>query len=270
MILMTWWQAIILGALQGLTEFLPVSSSGHLVLAQHVLGLDLTQDVTFEVFLHAGTALSIVTVYRHRLSGIIGDMIRTLTNPTKAYPNSHNVRIAWQVVCASIPAGLAYVFLDTELEWTYEHPWFSCTMLIATGLLLGSTFWVPAQSGEVTLWKSLWIGAAQAVSLLPGMSRSGATISTGLLAGIQPDSAADFSFIMVLPLIFGATLIKGWQVLDSPEAVTWLPLLIGMLTAYGTGIFAIHMVLGFVRRGRLHTFAFYCVALGGLGLFLLR
>ena len=270
MILMTWWQAVILGILQGLTEFLPVSSSGHLVLAQHVLGLELTSDVTFEVFLHAGTALSIVTVYRCRLGRIIADMVHTLMNPARAYQNNPNVRIAWQVVFASVPAGLAYVFLDTELEWTYEHPWFACTMLIATGLLLGSTFWAPTQGGMVTLWKSIWIGAAQALSLLPGMSRSGATISTGLLAGIQPDSAADFSFIMVLPVILGATLVKGWQVLESPEVVLWLPLLIGTFFAYGTGIFAIHMVLGFVRRGQLHTFAFYCVALGGLGLFLLR
>ncbi len=266
---MTWWQAAILGLLQGLTEFLPVSSSGHLVLAQYVLGLELTPDVSFEVFLHAGTALSIITVYRKRLKIIVDDTIRTLIHPRQAYQTNPNVRIAWQVICASIPAGLAYVFLDTQLEWTYARPWFACMMLILTGGLLGSTRLARPQGGEMTLWKSILIGAAQAVSLLPGMSRSGATISTGLLSGIKPEEAADFSFIMVLPAILGATLVKGVELMQSPETVHWFPVLLGTAIAFVTGIFAIHIVLGFVRRGRLHIFAFYCVGAGVLGLLFL-
>jgi len=268
---MTWWQSIILGLLQGLTEFLPVSSSGHLVLAQHILGLQLTADVTFEVFLHAGTAFSIITVYRQRLRTIVTDTLYSLTRSRSgnAYQTNPNVRIAWQIVCASVPAGLAYIFLEIQLEWTYARPWFACIMLIVTGGLLGSTWLVRIREREVNLWKSILIGVAQAVSLLPGMSRSGATISTGLLSGVRPEAAADFSFIMVLPVIFGATLIKGLALIQSPEAVDWLPVLLGTLVAYGTGIFAIHVVLGFVRRGRLHTFALYCVGVGVLGLIFL-
>lgn len=266
---MALWQAAILGLLQGLTEFLPVSSSGHLVLAQHVLGLHLTPDVTFEVFLHAGTAFSIITVYRHRLGGILMDSIRSLTSAKMAYETNPNVRILWQVVCASIPAGLAYVFLETQLEWTYARPWVACIMLIVTGIILGSTFLVHAQEGAVTLSRSILIGIAQAVSLLPGMSRSGVTISTGLLSGVKPEAAADFSFMMVLPVILGATLVKGLELFQFPETVDWIPVLLGTAIAYVTGIFAIHVVLGFVRRGRLHTFAFYCVGIGVLGLLIL-
>ncbi len=266
---MTWWQAAILGLLQGLTEFLPVSSSGHLVLAQHVLGLQLTPDVTFEVFLHAGTAFSIITVYRKRLGAIVTGGIRSLVHPVRAYQASPDVRIAWQVVLASVPAGLAYVFLEAQLEWTYARPWFACMMLIVTGALLASILLTRVQDGTVTLPKSILIGIAQAAALLPGMSRSGATISTGLLSGIKPDDAADFSFIMVLPVILGATLIKGLELVESGETVDWIPVLLGTVIAYGTGIFAIHVVLGFVRRGRLHTFAFYCVGIGVLGLFFL-
>lgn len=266
---MTWWQAVILGLLQGLTEFLPVSSSGHLVLAQHALGIQLTPDVTFEVLLHAGTALSIMTVYRHRLLTMVTDTVRTLLHPQEAYRTNTNVRTAWLVIFASIPAGMAYVFLDLQLEWTYARPWFACMMLIVTGVLLGFTMLARSQSAPVTLWKSLYVGVAQAVSLLPGMSRSGATISTGLLFGIKPETAADFSFVLVLPAILGATLIKGISLMQSPEAVDWLPMLLGTVIAYGAGIFAIRVVLGFVRRGRLHTFAFYCVGVGVLGLILL-
>ena len=267
---MTWWQAAILGLLQGLTEFLPVSSSGHLVLAQHLLGLQLTPDVTFEVFLHAGTALSIITVYRKRLWAIITNGIRNLVHPLRAYRTNPDTRIAWQVVLASIPAGLAYVFLEEQLEWTYARPWFACVMLLLTGTLLGSTLLVRShETGKITLCESILIGIAQAVALLPGMSRSGATISTGLLSGVRPEAAADFSFIMVLPVILGATLIKGLELFQSPETVDWIPVLLGTSIAYGTGIFAIHVVLGFVRRGRLHTFAFYCVGVGVLGLLFL-
>lgn len=266
---MAWWQAVILGLLQGLTEFLPVSSSGHLVLAQHVLGLQLTPDVTFEVFLHAGTAFSIVTVYRNQLGTIVKDVIRTLVNPRKGYQTNPNARTAWQVVCASIPAGLAYMFLEAQLEWTYAHPWFACMMLIITGGFLWSTLLVRTPGGEITLWKSILMGTAQAVSLFPGMSRSGATISTGLLSGIKPEAAADFSFMMILPVILGATLVKGLELLQSPETVSWLPVLLSTAIAFVTGIFAIHIVLGFVRSGRLHIFAFYCVGVGVLGLFFL-
>lgn len=266
---MTWWQAAILGLLQGLTEFLPVSSSGHLVLAQHVLGLQLTPDVTFEVFLHAGTALSIITVYRNRLGAIVREMVRTLMHPRKAYQTNPDARIAWQVICASIPAGLAYMFLDVQLEWTYARPWFACVMLVLTGVFLSCTLLARTQGGEVTLRKSVLMGIAQAVSLLPGMSRSGATISTGLLSGVKPEAAANFSFIMVLPAIAGATLVKGLGLIQSPETVNWLPVLLGTTIAFATGIFAIHVVLGFVRRGRLHIFAVYCVGVGVLGLFFL-
>jgi len=179
------------------------------------------------------------------------------------------VKTVWRIVLASVPAGLAYVFLEAQLEWSYAHPWFACIMLIITGILLTMTLLARAPIGDLTMMKSAVIGLAQAMSLLPGMSRSGATISTGLLCGVKPEDAADFSFIMVLPAIFGASFVKALELFQSSDPITWLPILLGTSIAYGIGIFAIKIVLRFVRRGRLHIFAGYCVGLGILGLLFL-
>ena len=262
---MTWWQAVILGLVQGLTEFLPVSSSGHLVLGQHVLGIELTEDVAFEVMLHLGTALSIVTVYRHRIKAIVSSMVSSLPSPIRAYQAHGEARFGWQIVLATIPVGLAYVFFGSTFERTFAYPTLACAMLVVTGGLLWLTKLAPSGQRTTTWASALLTGLAQTAALLPGMSRSGATICTGLYLRIDSKSAADFSFLMVLPPILGAALLKGMELAERADAIDWIPILLGAVVAYISGIWAIRMVLQFVRKGRLHYFAYYCVGAGLIG-----
>lgn len=263
---MSLWHAVLLGLLQGLTEFLPVSSSGHLVLAQYALGLDLSSGATFEVMLHLGTALSIVTVYRHRVVEIVGGMLRGVGNPRAAYTESDSVRMGCHILVAMLPLALAYILFGEALESLFAHPSVASLMLVVTGVLLWLTLLAPRANGQSNIRNALLIGVAQAAALTPGISRSGATICTGLYLRMRPDIAADFSFLMVLPAIAGAALLKGMTLFESSSAVAPWPILVGTAVAYVAGVLAIRAVLHVVRRGRLHYFAYYCVAVGLLGL----
>lgn len=266
---MNWWQAAILGLVQGLTEFLPVSSSGHLVLGQHVLGISLTEDVAFEVMLHFGTALSIITVYRSRIRAILGETLRSLPAPRQAYRTQSEARLGWQITLATVPVGLAYVFFSDVFEQAFMYPWLACAMLVVTGLMLWLTLLAPRGQRATTGMSSLLTGLAQTAALLPGISRSGATICTGLYLRVDPETAADFSFLMVLPPILGAALLKLIDMTGDAASIDWVPILVGTIVAYLSGILAIRVVLNFVRRGRLHYFAYYCVGVGALGWILL-
>ena len=266
---MTWWQAVILGLVQGLTEFLPVSSSGHLVLGQHILGITLTQDVAFEVMLHLGTAGSIITVYHARIGTLSGQMIRSLARPHVAYRTHSEVRLGWQIILSCVPVGLAYVLLGDTLEAAFMNPRLACAMLLITGGLLWLTRLAPAGRRATSVWTALLTGLAQTAALLPGISRSGATICTGLYLQVDPRAAADFSFLMVLPPIVGAALVKVADMTAQSAAIDWIPVVVGTVIAYASGVLAIRVVLNFVRRGRLHYFAYYCFGVGLLGWILL-
>lgn len=266
---MTWWQAAILGLVQGLTEFLPVSSSGHLVLGQHVLGIGMTQDVAFEVMLHLGTALSIITVYRARITTLMGQIMRSLPSLRQAYRTRAEMRLGWQIVLSSVPVGLAYILFGDIFEAAFMYPRLACAMLIVTGGLLWLTLLAPKGRRATTWGTALLTGLAQTAALLPGISRSGATICTGLYLKVDPETAADFSFLMVLPPILGAALLKMVDLTAHAAVIDWMPILVGTVVAYGSGVLAIRVVLNFVRRGRLHCFAYYCVGAGVLGWILL-
>ena len=266
---MNWWQAAILGLVQGLTEFLPVSSSGHLVLGQHVLGIGLTEDVAFEVMLHFGTALSIITVYRSRIWAILKETFRSLPAPGQAYRTQSEARVGWQIALATVPVGLAYVFFSDVFEQAFIYPWLACAMLMVTGIMLWLTLLAPKGQHATTGVSALLTGLAQTAALLPGISRSGATICAGLYLRVDPETAADFSFLMVLPPILGAALLKLLDMAGNAAAIDWLPILVGTVVAYLSGILAIRVVLSFVRRGRLHYFAYYCIGVGTIGWILL-
>ena len=267
---MTWWQAILLGLLQGVTEFLPVSSSGHLVLAQYVLGIELTEDVAFEVMLHFGTALSIITVYRNRIVALIGGMLRSLPRPLTTYRTQSEVRIGWHILIATIPVAVAYILMGDTLESAFTSPRLACLMLIVTGILLWLTLLAPQGRRKHSAPTALITGVAQMMALLPGISRSGSTICTGMYLKVDPETATDFSFLMVLPPILGAALLKTIDLVQATAPIDdWVPILLGTVVAYGSGVVAIMIVLNVVRRGRLHYFAYYCAAVGVLGLILL-
>ena len=268
---MNWWEAAILGLIQGLTEFLPISSSGHLVLGKYLLGLNTegASDVTFEVFVHLGTAFSIITVYRKRLIKLVTESLQSIFLPHKwatSYKENESFRTALFILITLIPTGVAYIFLKDFLEEKFQDPVFACSMLLVTGVLLLLTLLRKNPDGEITPIKALLIGIAQSFAMLPGISRSGSTICAALYQNVKPEKAADFSFLMLLPVVIGASLIQSLDLLDAGFTLSAGPLLIGTLIAYGSGIIAIKVVLDFVRRGNLQYFAYYCFAIGTLGI----
>ena len=271
---MTWWEAAILGLIQGLTEFLPISSSGHLVLGKYLLGLNdaAAQNVSFEVFVHLGTAFSILTVYRERILELIEGVWEAALDPGnlgKHFKNNDSFRTAMLILLTLIPTGLAYIFLKDFLEAKFNDPRFVCGMLLVTGTLLLLTMLRKNPNGPLTSLKALVIGIAQAAAMMPGISRSGSTICAALYQNVTPQKAADFSFLMLLPVVLGAALLQGIDMFNEGISIGWLPLFIGTFVAYISGIVAIKVVLDFVRRGNLSYFAYYCFIAGALGLWLI-
>ncbi len=268
---MTWWEALLLGLVQGLTEFLPVSSSGHLVLGQYLLGLE-ADDVTFEVFVHFGTVLSIVTVYWSRILELARHTWTGISEPSRMtlhYRGNEDFRFVVFILITMIPTGLIYILFEEQLESAFGDPRQTLMMLLVTGLLLLLTKIRSNPEGPLTPLKSILIGIAQGAALIPGISRSGATICTALYQNVTPEKAANFSFLMSLPVIVGATAIKTVELFEVGIGAQLVPILLAMAIAYASGIVAIKIVLDFVRRGNLQYFAYYCFAVGILGLFLI-
>lgn len=270
---MNWWEAVILGVIQGLTEFLPISSSGHLVLGQHLLGIDAGgDDVVFEVFVHFGTVLSIMTVYRRPVAKMVVSVINGLKRPlafAEHYRDDESFRTAMLIVVTMVPTGVVYVLFRESLEAAFGSPLLVCFMLIVTGVLLLLTVLRKNPSGDLNGAKAFLVGVAQSAAMIPGISRSGATICTALYQNVEPERAANFSFLMLLPVVLGATLFKSLDVATADVGISWLPVIIGTVAAYSSGVAAIKMLLGVIRRGRLQYFAYYCFLVGIAGIILL-
>jgi undecaprenyl-diphosphatase len=275
---MSWWEAAILGLVQGFTEFLPISSSGHLVLGKHVLGIENEPGVgiLFEVLVHFGTAMSIVVVYRRELIELIAGFFSAVIRPKQyaiSWREDENFRVSGFILLTMIPTGIMYVFFKDRLEALFSDPWTTSMMLIVTGILLLLTQLRKNPDGQLGPMKSLLIGLAQAFAMIPGISRSGSTICTAIYLNVEPRRAADFSFLMLLPIVFGATILKTGEFLAASASGAFSnavgPLVLGTIVSFVTGILAIKIVLGFVRKGRLYYFAFYCFVVGGIGLILL-
>ena len=293
---MTWWEAIILGLVQGLAEFLPISSSGHLVLGEHLLGLNrgAANDITFEVFVHFGTTLSILTVYWKRIVRILRDGLGALTKPsawaeavrpgkierargddlTYDAPEASggpvpSLRLILYILLTMIPTGIAFVLFQEPLEAAFSDPKLVCAALLVTGTLLLLTRLRPDPNGVLSPLKALLIGVAQAAALIPGISRSGSTICTAIYQNVDRKEAADFSFLMLLPVVLGATALKVKDMMETGMTMDVLPLVLGTVVAFASGIVAIKAVVILVQRRSLQYFAFYCYAVGILGLILL-
>ena len=268
---MTWLEALILGLVQGITEFLPVSSSGHLVLGSYLLGLDPGEDVVFEVFVHFGTTLSIIVVYRGQIAKLISETFRSLLDPAhlvEHYRERSSFRTAMLILLTMIPTGLAYLLFKDPIQAAFTSPRLASGMLLVTGAMLFLTVLKKNTTGDVGPFRALVVGAAQAIALVPGISRSGSTICAAIYLDVEPEKAADFSFLMLLPVVIGATILKTGELM-SAASVGWLPVLVGALVAFASGIVAIRLVLDLVKRGRLQYFAYYCFIAGTLGLILI-
>lgn len=249
--------AIILGIIQGLTEFLPVSSSGHIEIGQAILGTESLKEneQLLSVVLHAATALSTIWVFRKDIGEILLGLLQSKWN--------EQWQFAVKVVISMIPAAFIGFFYDDALEALFEGQLkLVGAMLFITGGLLFLADRAKNTNKDVSFWNAVIIGLSQAVAILPGISRSGATISTSVLLGVDREKAARFSFLMVVPLILGKMakdILDGKFQLSEELA---LPLLAGFIAAFFTGLFACVWMISLVKQSKLSWFAIYCFIVG--------
>jgi undecaprenyl-diphosphatase len=256
--------AIALGILQGLTEFLPVSSSGHLALVQHFARID-SPGVTFEVLVHFGTALAVIVFFRRRIGSILGAILRLASG--RAHDRDE-ARLGLHLLVGTIPAGVVGVLLGSRVEEAFGSPRLVSVSLLATGALLWLTRWLaPGARPRAGFRDAVFIGLAQAVAILPGMSRSGWTVSAGLGLGIKREAAAEFAFLLSVPVILGATAVSLGEAVRS-GAPPGAPAIAGTAAAFLSAIPAIRLLLRAVMAGRLYRFSYYCWFAGVVGLVL--
>ena len=257
---MNLWQGILLGLVQGLTEFLPVSSDGHLAVIGQVAGVR-TPGVFVEVALHVATLGSILVVYGGRFFRLVHGVVRRQPD---------DVRYAGLLIIGMIPAVILGVLFEDLVGKAFDSLWAAGIGFLVTGGALVTTrrraVAVAASTDRPSPGAAAIIGVAQALALLPGISRSGMTISSGLWSGMGATAAADFSFLMAIPLIGGAGLWEARHISGGMADVGVVPLLVGCLVAFASGVFAIRFLIAMLQRGRFHAFAPYCFAIGALTL----
>lgn len=260
--------AVVLGVVQGLTEFLPVSSSGHLALAEAFLEVP-GGGVAFAVLLHAGTLLAIGIVFRDGVFRLVRGGLRLplhLHRPPRGWPEE--VQLAAKVVLATIPGAFVGLFLEDRIEAAFASPRVVGGLLWVTAALLFSTRRSGTGQRDISWRDAIMVGLAQSVAILPGISRSGSTIATALLLGVSRPKAAEFSFLAALPLILGSLVLELPELLETGREGGFAPLAIGFATSFLVGWAALLWLVKLVRRGALHWFAFYCIAAGAVAIFL--
>jgi undecaprenyl-diphosphatase len=264
---LTDWQAFVLGVVQGLTELLPISSSGHLILVPwlfdwHYLEENKDFNKTFDVALHLGTLVAVVVYFWADIGRLVAAWFRSVG---RRVIETADEKIAWLVFVASIPAALAGALGEKLIEDHLGAPWQIAINLAVFGVIL----WIADRSAQTRrledlgLWMALGVGAAQALSLMPGVSRSGITITAGRFLKLDRDSAARLSFFLLIPIVFGAVLYKGLTDVvfgDLPSGSAG-PFVVGTIAAAGAGLIAIELLLGYVRRHNYSIFVVYRLCL---------
>ena len=264
---MTFLEAIFLGILQGLTEFLPISSSGHLVLAQTFLGLK-EPLVFFDVMLHVGTLAAVLVVYREAIAKLaIGGVSALIApqlwrEPRAAFNASTELKFISLILLGSIPTGVIAVLFKDQLESFFAEVRLVSIMLILTGVILQLPRLRKADdpTGTLKAWHAPLIGIAQGCAIIPGISRSGTTISLAMFLGIPAKTAAEYSFLLSIPAILGAVVLKIRDVGDT--AIPFHIVGAGMLAAFIVGYIALRLLLTLLNRGKFSLFSYYCIALG--------
>ena len=245
---MDFLDALILGILQGITEFLPVSSSGHLVLGQKLLGINVPGNA-FEVILHIGTLMSILVVFWpdiHRLFSEIKD--------------AHVRKYIFTLVLGTIPAIIVGLSLKGQIALMFDNAHSVALALIVTGIILIFSKWFSNKKSNLTLVKGFVIGLAQALAIIPGISRSGATICTGLMMGLSAEEAARFSFLLAIPAIAGAGILTAMDI--DKISLGMDVIAVGLLSSFLVGWAALKWLLNLLKTGKFHWFGVYCLLLG--------
>ena len=246
---MTFIEGIILGIIQGLTEFLPISSSGHLVLVQEILGLELPGN-DFEILLHLGTLCSILVVFFKDIKNIF------LTVSSK-----ETQRFILMIIIGTLPALVIGLGLKDLIAELFDNLLVVGFALIFTGLTLISSFYFNRQKNEYSIARSFLIGIAQAVAIIPGISRSGMTISCALLLGLDSKQAAKFSFLLAIPVIGGAGILMVTDI-ETASSIDFSTLMGGLFSSFFIGVVALKWLLAWLEDGKFHYFGIYCLLIG--------
>lgn len=248
-------QALLLGLVQGLTEFFPVSSSGHLVLAETLLGVN-PPGLGFEVLVHLATLAAVLVLYRGRLFALAGGALRGEVD---------SIRYIGMLALASVPAAIAGLTLAALVAHTFDLPVLAAVNLLVTGCVVYAIRWLVlrAERPDPGWVGAVAVGVMQAVALLPGISRSGMTVAAALGARTRPDRAAEFSFLLSVPAILGASALQLPDLARSGLEAGPMELAVAALAAFLAGLLAISLFVRWLRGGRFHLFAYYCWAVGG-------
>lgn len=257
---MDWIQALILGIVQGLTEYLPVSSSGHLTILSNFFGIDGADNLEFTVAVHVATVLSTLVILWKEIDWILKGLFKFQMNEETKY--------ALNIVVSMIPVGVVGLFFKDKVEEAFGAGLLivGVMLLVTSVLLIFSYYAKPRVKEHISLWDAFVIGVAQACAVLPGLSRSGSTIATGLMLGDKKEKLAQFSFLMVIPPILGEALLDVLKALKGEEVVSagigLFPLAIGFVAAFLSGCFACKLMINLVKKGKLVYFGVYCAIIG--------
>lgn len=256
---MSWIEALILGLIQGLTEYLPVSSSGHLTIGATLFGINAEDNLTFTIMVHVATVLSTLVVLWKEIDWIFRGLFKfEMNEETKYFIN---------IVVSMIPVGIVGVFFKDEVEKIFGSGLLivGCMLLVTAMLLTFSYYAKPRQKDRISLRDAFIIGLSQAVAVLPGLSRSGTTIATGLMLGNKKSAMAQFSFLMVIPPILGEALLDAMKAMkgeDVSGSIDTLPLIVGFVAAFVSGCLACKWMINIVKKGKLVYFGIYCALAG--------
>lgn len=258
---MDWIQALILGLVQGLTEYLPVSSSGHLAIGSYLFGLEGEENLAFTVAVHVATVLSTLVILWKEIDWIFRGLFKCEMNDETRY--------VINIIISMIPVGIVGVFFKDTVEEIFGSGLVivGCMLLVTAALLTFSYFAKPRQKSTIGWRDALIIGIAQACAVMPGLSRSGSTIATGLLLGNKKETLAQFSFLMVIPPILGEALLDVIKAVKGEEAfggIDVLPLTVGFLAAFVSGCLACKWMINIVKKGKLVWFGVYCAIAGAV------
>lgn len=262
---MEWFEALILGLLQGLTEYLPVSSSGHLAIGSALFGIEGEENLAFTIVVHVATVFSTLVILWKEIDWIFKGLFKFQMNDETRY--------IINIIISMIPIGIVGVFFKDEVEAIFGSGLLvvGCCLLLTAVLLTFSYYYKPRQKAEISKKDAFIIGLAQACAVLPGLSRSGSTIATGLLLGDDKAKLAQFSFLMVIPPILGEALLDGMKLMKGEAIAGDIPtlsLIIGFAAAFVSGCLACKWMINIVKKGKLVYFGIYCAIAGALTLIL--
>jgi len=259
---MSWWQAVILGLVQGLTEFLPVSSSGHLAIGREILGVEASGDLVFEVAVHAATVLATIVVFWKPIVQLFRGLFKFKYNDETDY--------VFKIIVSMVPVFVVGMFFKDWVEALFSSLLVVGIALMVTALLLFFSDRKPARPAAedsqarngISYLQAFLVGVGQAFAVIPGLSRSGTTISTGLLCGVKREVVAQFSFLMVLVPILGEAFLDLTGGDFAASSIGVLPLVLGFAAAFASGLFACKAMIALVKRAQLKWFALYCAIVG--------